>query len=123
LENGTFADDFHVFGLYWDENQLYTYVDSESTKVLEVDFTKESLWKKGKFPSNFENIYQGRNNSAPFDAEFYLMLNVAVGGTNPYFPDDVDGKPWTTTDSNAVNKFYDAKDTWYSTWNGEDAAM
>ena len=24
----------------------------------------------------------------PFDTEFYLILNVAVGGTNGFFPDD-----------------------------------
>ena len=25
---------------------------------------------------------------------FYLILDVAVGGTNGWFPDGADGKPW-----------------------------
>jgi beta-glucanase (GH16 family) len=32
--------DFHTYGLYWDENQLYTYFDNDANKVLQVDFTK-----------------------------------------------------------------------------------
>ncbi len=28
--NGSLADDFHVYGLYWDENGLYTYIDDDS---------------------------------------------------------------------------------------------
>lgn len=38
LDNGTFADDFHIFGLYWSEDELYTYVDDPSNKVLDVNF-------------------------------------------------------------------------------------
>ena len=31
--------------------------------------------------------WRGQPNNAPFDQNFYLILNVAVGGTNGYFPD------------------------------------
>jgi hypothetical protein len=48
--------------------------------------------------------------------EFYIILNVAVGGTGGYFPDGVDGKPWTDTDPHAVNSFWNAEKTWYPTW-------
>jgi hypothetical protein len=35
LPNGaTFSDDFHTFGLYWSDKELYTYVDSPSNVVL-----------------------------------------------------------------------------------------
>ena len=30
LNSGDFSQDFHVFGLVWNQNQLYTYVDSQS---------------------------------------------------------------------------------------------
>jgi len=33
------------------------------------------------------NPWENENNAAPFNQEFYLILNVAVGGTNGYFPD------------------------------------
>jgi hypothetical protein len=45
-----------------------------------VDF-----FTKGGF-SGF-NAWEGQGNNAPFDQEFYLVLNVAVGGVNGYFPD------------------------------------
>jgi len=34
LPSGTFNDDFHIFGMYWDEKEIYTYVDSDANKVL-----------------------------------------------------------------------------------------
>ena len=58
-------------------------------------------------------------------------MNVAIGGTNEYFPDGVDGsyfylikgKPWSNTEAHAVNSFWDNKESWYQTWNGDDVAM
>lgn len=49
-------------------------------------------------------------------ADFYLILNVAVGGTGGYFPDSVGNKPWANTSPNAVNEFYQAINQWYPTW-------
>ncbi len=43
-----------------------------------------------------------------------------------YFPDDATnpgGKPWNNESPNAPFDFYNAKDTWYATWEAEDAAM
>lgn len=55
------------------------------------------------------------------------MLNVAVGGTNGFFPDGIPNegyaKPWRNTDSNGPEKFWNSRDKWYPTWRGEDAAM
>ena len=96
LKNGkTLFDDFHVYGLYWDDKTLYTYFDDDSNRVLTVDFTKMSMWQYGAFPSSYENPWRGRGNNAPFDQEFFILMNVAVGGTNAYFPDGQGGKPWT----------------------------
>lgn len=54
------------------------------------------MWKKGHFAGSSENSsllvdpwsQTGRPNT-PFDQPFYLILNVAVGGTNGYFQDGV----------------------------------
>ena len=43
-------------------------------------------------------------------------MNVAVGGTNGYFPDGQCGKTWSDMDSAAVNAFYNSEGAWYSTW-------
>ena len=39
LYQGSLDDEFHTYGLYWDENRLYTYLDTPSNIVLDVDFT------------------------------------------------------------------------------------
>jgi beta-glucanase (GH16 family) len=46
------GDDFHIYGLYWDEQVLYTYIDEPSNVVLKVT-NEKSFWEKGNFPPNF----------------------------------------------------------------------
>ena len=43
---GTFADGFNTFGVYWDEKTIYTYLNSDSNSVLQVDHYKQSYWYK-----------------------------------------------------------------------------
>ena len=67
---------------------------------------------------------------APFDQQFFMVLNLAVGGTE-YFPDEAvnaGGKPWRNDAKAAATDFWNAKDQWLPTWNldennGEDAAL
>lgn len=42
--------------------------------------------------------------------------NVAVGGTNGYFPDGIGGKPWSDKDVDAPLEFWNAREQWYPTW-------
>jgi hypothetical protein len=59
-----------------------------------VDFKKQKdLWTYGGFGQTVVNGTAPDNpwgqigsQNAPFDQEFYLILNVAVGSTNGYFP-------------------------------------
>ena len=69
------------------------------------------------------NSWVGQPNNAPFNKDFHLILNLAVGGTSGYFPDGVGAKPWADADTHSINAFYNAKGAWYSTWTGEDAAL
>ena len=65
--------------------------------------------------------------------QFHFLLNVAVGGTNGYIPDNVInrgdndqyGKPWVNGMSQVEGMWlmWEARDRWYWTWQGEDAAM
>ncbi|KAF9292955.1 hypothetical protein BGZ74_011911, partial [Mortierella antarctica] len=117
----SFADEFHVFTLDWTPEGLKTYVDDDL--LLDVPFN--NMFKKGKFPAWMDNPWEG-SDTAPFDQEFYLIMNVAVGGTAGYFPDGVGNKPWSDKSEHAVNEFYAAKDEWYPSWgpeNGLDRAL
>lgn len=48
--------------------------------------------------------------------DFYLILNVAIGGTNGWFADEVANKPWVDGSPTAPYDFWAAKNQWYSTW-------
>jgi Beta-glucanase/Beta-glucan synthetase len=69
LPSGTFHDDFHVFALEWDFGEIRWYVDGTL-------FATRTYWYStgGPFP-------------APFDIDFHLLLNLAVGGNLPGSPD------------------------------------
>jgi hypothetical protein len=69
-------------------------------------------WKRGDIPSYYGTQavndpwgYTVRD-STPFDIEFYLILNVSVGGTDGYFADDASNKPWFDTSVNASSFFF-----------------
>ena len=118
----TFADTFHTFGLEWSEKYLYMYLDSRLLQVMYNKFS-EPLWKRGAFPLADQNgtsyvdpwTQTGRP-STPFDQDFYLILNVAVGGTNGWFQDGIAGKPWVDGSPTAPMDFWKARDTWKPTW-------
>jgi beta-glucanase (GH16 family) len=69
LPSGTFNDDFHEFAMEWEFGEIRWYVDG-------VLFASRDNWFStgGPFP-------------APFDVDFHLLLNLAVGGNLPGPPD------------------------------------
>jgi len=68
----TFADDYHVFALEWEPGEMRWYVDGYHYQTQTQWFTSS---RKGTYP-------------APFDRRFHLILNVAVGGAWPGYPDE-----------------------------------
>ncbi len=69
LGSGNFNDDFHVFAIEWEAGEFRWYVD-------EMHYATQTEWTSsvGAFPS-------------PFDKPFFILLNVAVGGNWPGYPD------------------------------------
>lgn len=120
------GEDFHTYGLIWTEKRMTTYFDRPDNIVLDVDMSTLSNWERGGFSNTLNNPWKGETPNAPFNREFYLVLNVAVGGTNSYFPDGQCGKTWTNNDQHSPNAFWGSKGAWYPTWNypaTHDAAM
>ncbi len=111
---GDLSDDFHVYGLVWNETYIGTYIDSESQAVFSHSIDK-SFWDLGGWGNSRDNPWQFGSKSAPFDQEMYLIINLAVGGTNGYFPDGF-GKPWANSDPHAINSFWNANPQWLPTW-------
>ncbi|OAA60261.1 gram-negative bacteria-binding protein [Niveomyces insectorum RCEF 264] len=139
----TFADGFNTFGLEWSDKYLFTYVNSRLLQALYINFDTP-MWKRGNFPrdsaalaasssiakqgdsnnNNNTNSYTNVDNAwaqtgrpnTPFDTPFYLILNLAVGGTNGWFGDNEDGKPWLDGSDRAKLDFWNARDQWQPTW-------
>lgn len=83
----------------------------------------EPFWQYGQFPLSDTNGTRLENpwgltgsNASPFDQNFYLVLNVAVGGTNGWFKDGKSGKPWLDGSPTAQLDFHNAQNQWYPTW-------
>lgn len=66
LEQGKFADAFHVFELEWDANKISWLVDGKPFASTQISSDERS----------------------EFHEEFFILLNVAVGGTWAGRPDD-----------------------------------
>lgn len=70
LPTGAFPDDFHVFAVEWEPTEIRWYVD-------DVLYQTQTYWYSGAAPF-----------PAPYDQPFHLLLNVAVGGQWPGYPDE-----------------------------------
>ena len=66
------------------------------------------------------------NNIVFIYLQFYLILNVAIGGTNGFFPDNWSyntPKPWKNTSPTEPADFWNKRSSWLPTWHGDDVAM
>ncbi|OCK77121.1 glycoside hydrolase family 16 protein [Lepidopterella palustris CBS 459.81] len=133
LRRTDYSENYHVFGMEWTENYIYIYVDSRLVQSLFVKFGSNlgNMWQRGDFSNRLVNYttmadiwsQTGRANT-PFDSSFYLILNVAVGGTNGFFHDGYGDKPWINHSPTAMRDFWAARNSWMPTWgNGSDRGM
>ncbi|GAA6034553.1 hypothetical protein JCM8097_005389 [Rhodosporidiobolus ruineniae] len=112
---------YTTYGLDWDSKGMSFWTSLRSRVSLAVDFNKQ-FWKRGKFSNAIVNGTTAANpwtaaenlNAAPFDQSFYLILSVAVGGTNGWFTES--DMPWSNASPTAARDFWLAKDRWYPTW-------
>lgn len=102
-----FDEDFHIYELLWTPDNITFSVDGEVLGAVAP--TEGGFWEMGGFAnSTYDNPWIGGTKMAPFDQEFYLIINLAVGGLG-YFPDDaVNGngkKPWSNKSKKVDFKF------------------
>lgn len=76
LDSGTFSEDFHVFSAIWTEQCIQFYVDGK--KIGGPNTRSTTL------PTTW-----------PFDQRFHLILNIAIGGNLPGYPDATTRFPQT----------------------------
>ena len=105
-----FSTEFNKFRLEWSEDGIQTYINDEL--VLNSSTPQNGFFEFGKpWNENSDNPWtDSSSNNAPFDQEFYLIINVAVGSTNGYMPDgcinDGSPKPWTDSEGGTASRSY-----------------
>lgn len=73
--DSNFSDDYHVFAVEWDPGEITFYVDGEPYHTENDWFCTTTTGSERSYP-------------APFDKEFSIIFNVAVGGDWPGDPDE-----------------------------------
>jgi beta-glucanase (GH16 family) len=87
-----FNNDFHTFKLIWTPQKLQFFVDGDAVGVFNAN---KGFYHRGNYTnSNYTNPWTASSSMmAPFDQEFYIILNLAVGGTG-FFSDFFINKPF-----------------------------
>ncbi|GAA5823331.1 hypothetical protein JCM11251_007570 [Rhodosporidiobolus azoricus] len=113
---------YYTYGMYWDSKGIRSWISKPSRATYSLKFD-QPFWNRGDLASTNPNSSvpinpwtQSENqNAAPFDQEFYLILSVAVGGTNGFFEDTAD-KPWSNQSPYAARDFWLSASRWLPTW-------
>jgi beta-glucanase (GH16 family) len=98
-----FADDFHLFAIEWEPEEVRWYVDGQHYHTLTpADLPPGATWV--------------------YDHPFFLLLNVAVGGSWPGYPNDTTSFPQSMTiDYVRVYQTLDSAERWSVTFRDESA--
>ncbi|KAG0698422.1 glycoside hydrolase family 16 protein [Suillus ampliporus] len=134
-KRGNFASGFHVYAFEWTGEWMRFYMDDRLQAMINLNKisskTSDSyFFNAGGFPGVAMNASSGKevivedpwstafggSAAAPFDQEFYLVIDLAVGGTSGWFPDSVGGKMWYDGSATAMRDFAAAQSTWSATW-------
>lgn len=140
------SSDVHRYQMEWTPEKITFSVDDIETGTIAASTTAaKGFWARGGFDARApgsDNPWRLGSPMAPFDQEvnrnnihcdcyidnllvlqFYMIINLAVGGTNHYFPDDAVNaggtKPWLNDSPRAAADFWAARNEWLPTWNLE----
>ncbi|KAL1375963.1 hypothetical protein pipiens_004544 [Culex pipiens pipiens] len=126
-----FNNDFHRYQLEWTPEYMKFSIDDEQFLLVDGNF-----WERGNFVDRAPgapNPWVSGGKMAPFDAEFHIIMNLAIGAAGGYFPDEPVAvndppKPWKNGSPTAIKEFWEAKDEWLPTWkldedNGKGASL
>jgi hypothetical protein len=125
-----FDKDFHLYQLEWTPDRFVFKIDNKVTG--EIVPPAGGFWEMGGYPGypGIKNPWKGREKMAPFDQEFYFILNLAVGGVDGYFGDHLTNKgaqkPWKNGSPVAAKDFWQGKNGWLPTWDldkSDDASL
>lgn len=104
--------------MVWSQDFIRFFVDNVEMGTVNAG---NGFWARGGFQnSGLPNPWAGASKMAPFDQEFHVIINLAVGGVNYFndgFRNEGAGKPWSITSPTAARDFWRGKNGWLPTWN------
>lgn len=115
----SFDENFHVYRVEWRSSGFQFFYDGQHVLTIPVE---NGFWEKGGFASSgLSNPWASGTLMAPFDQEFYIQMNLAVGSNTGYFWDGMDNRsgprPWTNGQERARTDFWNGRGQWEPTWN------
>ncbi|XP_050515652.1 beta-1,3-glucan-binding protein-like [Diabrotica virgifera virgifera] len=116
-----YNQEFHKYQLEWTPDYIKFSIDDKEVGTIVPP--SGGFWQLADLTSTgLQNPWKNGTKMAPFDQEFHLLINVAVGGLS-YFPDNAVNtpgkKPWTNTSPYAPATFWNARNEWLPTWKME----
>ncbi|ERL93924.1 beta-1,3-glucan-binding protein-like [Dendroctonus ponderosae] len=113
-----FNKDFHIYKVVWNPEGFQFYIDEELIGTLNPPIG--GFWELGNFENSTKpNPWSAGTKMAPFDQQFHIIINLAVGATG-YFPDEaqnIGGKPWKNHSLHPMTDFWKGRNQWEPTWN------
>jgi beta-glucanase (GH16 family) len=118
-----YDSDWHKYQMTWTEDDISFSIDDEPLATFAP--SDGGFWEWGNLNSSgFANPWRtSKSKLAPFDQEFYILINLACGGIGGFFPDSATnpgGKPWSNTSPTASTDFWKGRDQWLPTWQLEN---
>ena len=124
-EKGAYVNDFNLFSVSITPEGIYFYVNGNLNLNFTVD--EKGFWELGNFGEKLFNPWSSGSKMAPFDQEFYIIMNLAVGGNNGYFHQNHEpSAPWDNSEQDhgkVMKQFWDNRKEWLPTWLREDTAL
>ena len=119
---------FHKYQMAWSPDNITFSVDDNELLVVQPG---KGFWEKGRFDQitpRVRNLWENATIMAPFDQEFYIIMNVAVGGMTFFDGHNVNSrgkKPWKNwfKGQKAMESFWKGRDQWLPTWIDRASAL
>ncbi|GAA5913731.1 uncharacterized protein JCM6883_000030 [Sporobolomyces salmoneus] len=125
-----FNQEYYEFGMDWTEKSITMWVRSRVRISFRYGFGSKTFWKLGSFGYSYPtgeiiaNPWIGAANPhlAPFDQDFYLRISLLAGGTDGFWLDSLDDKPWRNSDDRqqAMSRFWNWVGIWSPSWPSGD---
>jgi beta-glucanase (GH16 family) len=111
-----FQREFHKYAMIWTPEKIEFIIDDIHHDTIWVG---SGFWDRGNFWwSGLANPWAGASKAAPFDKEFHMLINTAIGGD--FFPEDAGNgngrKPWSQNSANPMLDFWNGRNQWLPSW-------